>query len=211
METNGQTLFCPGIPGAGKTILTAAVIDHLTTRFTSEPTIGIAYIYCNFKRKNEQTIEDLLAILLSQLVRHSGSMPKAAQDLYSLHREKGTRPSLDEISKTLRSVVATYSRVFIIVDALDELQTSDICRRRFMSELFELQSRHRANIFATSRFIPEIIDQFRGGVELEILARSEDVNMYLAGHMDRLPQCVQRSQQLQEDIKAGISEAIDGM
>ncbi|KAF5639627.1 ankyrin repeat [Fusarium sp. NRRL 52700] len=42
---NGKTLFCPGFPGAGKTILTSIVIDELTTRFRDDDTVGIAYIY----------------------------------------------------------------------------------------------------------------------------------------------------------------------
>lgn len=66
-ETDKQTLFCPGIPGAGKTILTAIVIDDLTTQFSNDPTIGIAYVYFNFRRQNEQKAEDLLASLLKQL------------------------------------------------------------------------------------------------------------------------------------------------
>src|SRR5262249_50622350 len=31
--SNEQTMFCPGIPGAGKTILTSIVIDELNMRF----------------------------------------------------------------------------------------------------------------------------------------------------------------------------------
>jgi DNA replication protein DnaC len=66
-ETNKQTLFCLGIPGAGKTILTSIIVEELNTRFSNDPTIGIAYIYCNFRRQEEQKIDDLLASLLKQL------------------------------------------------------------------------------------------------------------------------------------------------
>src|SRR5438067_9082960 len=48
VKTDKQILFCPGIPGAGKTILTSIVVDYLTTcnQFSNDSTIGIAYIYC---------------------------------------------------------------------------------------------------------------------------------------------------------------------
>jgi hypothetical protein len=62
-----QALFCPGIPGAGKTILTSIIVDDLITRFQNDPTVNIVYIYCNFRRKDEQKIDDLLASLLKQL------------------------------------------------------------------------------------------------------------------------------------------------
>jgi hypothetical protein len=43
-----QTLFCSGIPGAGKTMITAIVVDHLSTKFQKDASAGIAYIYCNY-------------------------------------------------------------------------------------------------------------------------------------------------------------------
>jgi Cdc6-like AAA superfamily ATPase len=43
-----KTLYCPGIPGAGKTMLISIVIDHLLNTIQDE-SIGIAYIYCNYR------------------------------------------------------------------------------------------------------------------------------------------------------------------
>ena len=54
LDTDKQTLFCPGIPGAGKTIITAVVVNDLATRFADDLDIGIAYIYCDFRRRDEQ-------------------------------------------------------------------------------------------------------------------------------------------------------------
>ena len=212
LETDKQTLFCPGIPGAGKTILTAIVIDDLISRFYNNSTTGIAYIYCNFQRRDEQKIDDLLASLLKQLAESHPSLPGSVKDLYDRHKTKRTRPSVKEISSTLHSAAAQYSRVFIIVDALDECQAFDGCRTRLLSELFSLQKRHRSNILATSRLIPEIVDRFKGSSEsLDIRANHADVEMYLEGHICQLSSFVQRNGQLQTDIKTGISEAVDGM
>jgi hypothetical protein len=138
LNTNKQTLFSPGIPGAGKTILTSIVVEELTTRFHDDKSIGIAYLYCNFRRKDEQKIGDLLASLLKQLVEYQPSLPGSVKTLYNHHKDKRTRPSFDEISGVLQSVAAAYSRVFIIVNALDECQISDGCRQRFLLGLFNL-------------------------------------------------------------------------
>ena len=211
LKTSQKTLFCPGIPGAGKTILTSAVVNELTKRFSTDLRIGIAYFYCNFQRKHEQKTHDLLASLLKQLAESYPSLPGSVKDLYDRHKAKRTRPSLEEISRTLHSVAAKYLRVYIIVDALDECQALDGCRAGLLSELFNLQKRHRANILATSRFIPEIVNKFKGSDLLEIRASREDVERYLEGHMGQLLYFVQQNQQLQTDIKIGISEAVDGM
>lgn len=213
LATSKQTLFCPGIPGAGKTILTSIVVDFLNSRFDIDSDIGIAYIYCNFQRQHEQKIDDLLASVLKQLSQCRSSIPESVKILYDRHKTRRTRPSLDEIAGHLQSVAAMYSRVFIIVDALDECQASGGCRTRFLSELFNLQIRHGANIFATSRFIPNIIDRFKASLslEIEIRASPDDVARYLEGHIGQLPAFVQQDEQLQKEITISISKVVDGM
>jgi NACHT domain len=213
LDTDKQTLFCPGIPGAGKTILTAVVVNDLATRFADDLDIGIAYIYCDFRRRDEQKAEDLLASLLKQLTQGLSSLPGSVKSLYDKHnnRDKRTRPSLDEISKSLQSVATIYSRVFIIVDALDECQASNGWRARFLSEIFDLQTNCQASLFATSRFIPEITEKFEGRIVLEIRATKQDVRRYVDGHISHLPSFVGRNPELQEEIKTEIVKSVDGM
>jgi hypothetical protein len=209
LNQSKQTLFCPGIPGAGKTIITSIVIDHLWTIFQNNTSIGIAYLYCNYQR--QQKPADLLMSLLKQLVQRKLSIPEDVKDLYKCHKDDPTCPSFDKISKVLQSTVAEYSRTFIIVDALDEWQVSGD-RKKFLSEIFNLQAKIGASLFATSRFILEIMKEFDGrSTLLEIRANDEDVQRYLDGHMSRLPSFVLRRHDLQEEIKTEIIKAVDGM
>lgn len=207
--SNKQTLFCPGIPGAGKTILTAAVIDDITARFLHDRSIGIAYVYCDFRRQSEQSVEDLMASLLKQLSQYWPSLPDIVRRLYDRHRHRRTRPEFDEISTTFRSVAAMYSKVFIIIDALDECHTSSDCRTRFLTESLDFQATCDVNIFATSRFIPQIMQRFNDCMKLEIRAHDQDVQRYLRG---RILQC--ESKLLishSEEMQADITKAVDGM
>jgi Cdc6-like AAA superfamily ATPase len=96
IESSKQTLFCPGIPGAGKTILTSIVVNDLDNRFP-DSTVGIAYVFCNFRRKTEQTLYNLLASILKQLVENQPTPLLAVKEIYDKHGHKGTRPSLDDI------------------------------------------------------------------------------------------------------------------
>ncbi|KAF4627884.1 hypothetical protein G7Y89_g10266 [Cudoniella acicularis] len=211
LKTSQQTLFCPGIPGAGKTILTSIVVDNLSNRFRNNPTIGIAYLYCNFQRQHEQNIEDLLASLLKQLTQGRSHLPDSVKSLHDKHKGMRTRLLFDEISRALHSVATIYSRVFIVLDALDECQASDSCRSRFLSEIFNLQAKTRVNLFATSRPIPGIEREFKGCLLREILASDKDVSRYLDGHISQLPGFVLSSLELQEEIKIKISTAVKGM
>jgi hypothetical protein len=211
LNQSKQKLFCPGMPGAGKTIITSVVIEHLWTKFQNDTSVGIAYLYCNFRRQQEQKPADLLISLLKQLVQKRHSIPETVKSLYKHHEDKRTRPSFDEISKALYTVTADFSRVFIIIDALDECQVSDGGRKRFLSEIFHIQARTGANLFATSRFIPEIMKEFKESSSLEIRASEEDLQRYLDSHMLQLPSFVLRSADLQEQIKTEIVRAVDGM
>lgn len=211
VDNKKQTLFCPGILGAGKTILTSAVVDELVNRFANDKNIGIAYIYCGTQQKDEPKAEDFLKSLLKQLAEGRPYLPDSVKSLYDKHKDKRTRPSFDDISAALYSMATEYSRVFIVVDALDECPAAGGCRERFMSEIFALQPKCRANIYATSRFIPEITTKFTQHMSKEIRASNEDVQLYLEARMVQLPLFVQRNQQLQDMIKVKILAAVGGM
>jgi Cdc6-like AAA superfamily ATPase len=211
LNTDKLTLFCPGIPGAGKTTLTAVVVKNLHDKFQNDTNVGIAYIYCNFKQRTEQNAEHFLASLLKQLVQERCPLPDSVTCLYHNHSNKQTRPPFSEISSTLRSVAAIYSRLFIVVDALDECQVFDGCRAKLLSEIFCLQAECGANIFATSRFVPEIMRKFEGDASIEIRASDHDVRRYLDGNLSQLPGFVASSPELQEEVKTEIVRAVDGM
>ncbi|KAL6354415.1 hypothetical protein LRP88_11746 [Fusarium phalaenopsidis] len=211
LTTVGHTLFCPGMPGAGKTILTSTVVEDLTTRYRGDKNTAIAYIYFNFRTQDDQKLTNLLGSILRQCIQHLDRLPESVTALENECNKSSKRPSLDELSGTLQSVAAAYSRVFIVIDALDECQASDDRRAHLLSELFKLQARCGVNIFATSRFIPDIVDTFENGTTLEIRASSEDIERYVTGRIEHLQPFVRRNKQLQEEIKAGISAAVDGM
>jgi hypothetical protein len=211
LNHNKQTMFCPGIPGAGKTILASVVIDHLCNRYHSDHTVGITYIYFNFRQQHEQKPEDLLSSLLKQLLRDQASIPESMKTLYDHHSHKKTRPTIEEIATELHSVASKYSRTYIIIDALDECQVSNRSRKRFLSELSKLRHQAGVNIFVTSRYIPEIEKEFEGSVSVEIRASSDDVRRYLGGHMSQLPSFVSCKEDLQEAIVTEITQAADGM
>ncbi|KAI1055328.1 hypothetical protein LB506_011510 [Fusarium annulatum] len=209
-DSPAQTLFCPGIPGAGKTILTSIVIDSLEALFSMDRTVGIAYVYCNFQRQNDQTAKELVASLLKQLLQGLPAMPESIKLLYERHRTKGSPPSLEDVSSNLLSTAKLFSRVFIVVDALDECHTTDGTRTKFLEEIFKLQLHSKANIFATSRPIPEVKDQFQTSIVLEIRATDEDVERFLRGHMSQMPGFFRR-EGLEELVIGEIVRFVQGM
>lgn len=211
IESPQQTLFCPGIPGAGKTVLASIVIEELQARFGSDGNTGIAFAYCSFQRHEEQTVRRLLASLIQQLVQDLIPVPDSIRESYDNHLCKRTRPSADELSRALRSVVGQFSRVFIVIDALDECQSSGGSRIRIIDEVFNLQADYNLNFFATSRSTPEIDFLFQKKPTRRIQAARSDILKYLNANLEELPPFVSRYPDLQQDITVGIADAAEGM
>ena len=208
LKGSDKTLFCYGMPGAGKTMMTAIAIDHLCATAPSGD-IGIAYVFCNYKAQADQSALSLLAALLKQLVRPD--IAAAVTRMYNHHSKRKSRPSLEEIFGALQSVCSNYTTVYIVVDALDECADRDGARGRLIDKLRELQARIDMRLLFTSRFIPEITQKFQSNPMLEVRASEEDVKRFVAGQMPRLPECIQRDEDLKQDVQNMIVEAFGGM
>jgi hypothetical protein len=209
-HTTSQTLMCRGMPGAGKTILTSIVVDDLRAFSRTELAVGVAFIYCDYKLRHQQTGDMLLTSLLKQLVVGRSTLPDHIQDLYKDHGEGTCSLSSEDVRATLRLVTSSYSRTFIVVDALDEGEDHHLTT--LFSEIFSLQKEFGVNVIATTR--PAVTEQlsglFKGAIEIEIIAKDEDVQRYVEARMHELPICVSKGR-LNDDIKKKILECVDGM
>lgn len=214
VNSAGGTLFCPGIPGAGKTILSSVVIEDLFERAQKDPGMAVAFVYCNFNRHVEQSPQDIIGSLTTQLLQQAKSVPPSLRELYDSQNSR-RKPLEDEITAALPAVAQLCPRPFVVMDALDECQRPS--RDKVLSVLFEIQSKTGINLFMTSRFIPEITRHFSpitssGRTTVEIRAHEADLRLYLDKEIkSRLPLFVQRNADLQQDIQTAIVEATAGM
>jgi AAA domain len=174
LEGKRKTLFCHGIPGAGKTMIASIAINHLKASFSDDNT-GRAYLYCIYKSQDNQKADDLLASLLGQLVARQSMVPESIRQLYDDHRRKGenSRLSQNEIREGLHNTIKTYSRIFIVIDALDECETDGI-RKELLSEIYKLQEGSDTRLMVTFR--PSVdLERPSGVTELEIRAHKENI------------------------------------
>ncbi|KAK6519154.1 hypothetical protein TWF281_003843 [Arthrobotrys megalospora] len=148
-------------------IMTAAVIDRLLTSYKNNNRVGIAYLYLGCESLDKRKVEDLFASLLKQLTQGLSSVPDCVKDLYEYNRKSGTQPKLEEYSQTLLLVVGAYSKVFIIVNALEECGPRYRPRPRFLTEISDFQSKSCANLFVTckSTFYSNMHAEFRNYTE----------------------------------------------
>lgn len=202
------TLFCPGHPGTGKTVLAAAVIDYLmrSVHCVSNPVI---YLFCDYKRQSEQTGEYILSSLIRQVVHITGKLPTALDELYDHHDSVNTRPTLGELELTFRSIVRNLESVYIVLDALDECENK--VRTMTLRFLKGMQEDSKLLLLATSRFIPDVRGEMQAAVQVEIQATDEDVKAYVTNRLVELARCVTRDVDLQQLVVKSICAAVQGM
>jgi phage gp46-like protein len=205
LKNKGGLLFCPGIPGAGKTILTSIAVADLRERYHRDARVATVFYYIDFRR--QQTIDNIFLSLLKQLVEGRTELSKSVANYYDQHHERGTRPILDDAVTAFCNELRLYSRVFVVIDALDESQAG----ADLVSTVLDVQKDGRFNLLATSRSLPEISTQFADAAVLEIRASHQDVRTYLEAHIRQLPGFVKTNVKLQEEIKASIVRLVQGM
>ncbi|KAJ7271001.1 ankyrin repeat-containing domain protein [Mycena rebaudengoi] len=206
--STGESIWCLGIPGAGKTVLTSIVVDYLRNNFQGNNT-GVAAVYLNHKESEAQSPSDILASLWWQLASERLISP-LVQQLYQKHQNRRTRPSLDEVRKIFHSIVAEYSRVFVVVDALDEYPEA---HRHILLDALAVMG-GSVSLMLTSR--PNIAPEafFPTALVLEISAKDEDIRCYVKAQIQnsfRLSKHVRVRPELHKEIETKIAKNADGM
>lgn len=152
----------------------SVVVHHLQKQFLKDDTIAVLYIYFDYNSQNKLTMPRLLECLLRQLVRIRALSSTA--DILSDYKRKDSRPSPDEIADMLAAEFASYSRVLLLVDALDE-SPDDVgpCIGHVLSAMFS----ENISMLFTSRDIPEISQTFANDARIEIVAHDKDIRAYI--------------------------------
>jgi hypothetical protein len=207
----GETLWCPGMPGAGKTVLASIIIEDLRVKFNVED-VGIAWVYFNYNEHASQTTENLISSLLVQLVQRHPLVSGEVISSFRSHRARLSRPSTEEYLKLLRQELRRFTKTYFVIDALDECPTRNRRREKFVSELQRLQPGVR--LLFTSRPLRDIRAMMPSAPDLEIRANNEDVVLYLEGQIQqeaRLQRHIKDEPSLHSHIVAAIVESVEGM
>ncbi|KAH8696266.1 hypothetical protein BGW36DRAFT_451540 [Talaromyces proteolyticus] len=78
---------------------------------------------------------DLILGSLKQLIQGQLSIPDTVKGFYSRYMRTNTRPLVEVFSDALYHVTASYQKVIVVIDRLDEYEGCD----KFPREIFKLQ------------------------------------------------------------------------
>jgi hypothetical protein len=133
------------------TYLRSVIVDYLK-QWTQQDSVAIGYVYCIYNAV-DQTATNLIASLFQQVVQQQSVLSEDVTSLYDHHNEERTRPSLPSTSD-YQAHIQRFSRIFIVVDALDECSEDDGVRDLFLAQLRYLLPNIR--LLVTSREITSL-------------------------------------------------------
>ena len=173
-------LWCPGVPGAGKTMLASLVIDTLRqsvsashAQETDPARQGLAGLYCSYR--NPDNPSSLVGSVLSQLLSLMEQPPQV---------DPGAILDLEKLLPVLSSVFDHYSRLYLVIDALDECADVQALLEH-LREMLDLANRNESapdvHILITGRHnvAHEVQRKLMPNARLEISSDNEDVRKYL--------------------------------
>ncbi|EPS35817.1 hypothetical protein H072_10787 [Dactylellina haptotyla CBS 200.50] len=163
--TNKNNIFyCSGEPGIGKSVISALVINHLQNR----PNRTVVFFFFDRRRCDEQTpvhfVESLLGQMLDNLLNVKpitqyieNLVSEALEHIEYLDSSRNPNAELSELLRILLRVIrGASSRVFFIIDGLDE------CDGKFYDQVTYCLAQVNADIFITSRKPQKVASAFIG-------------------------------------------------
>jgi hypothetical protein len=189
----------------------STVIDYLERRFYKDD-VAIAFLYCNYKEQETQTLQALIGSLIQQLVQRHRDIPTDLKDLYERHARNKPRtpPTLRDCLDLLKSQLARCPKIFLVIDALDECEVQT--RTELCAQLQNLPE--SIHLLITSRPNPELENDINSSARLEILANDNDIEIYLEDQIERVKRLkghTQADPELRLLIKRTIRDNAQGM
>ena len=194
-----ETLWLAGMPGSGKTLLASIVIDHLEKQF-GQSDVGIAFIFCDYKDAS-QTSDKFKRAIVRQLLHRLDHIPEEIEKNYQAHAKRSTNLSSDELHDALLLTCSRFSRLFLVIDALDEVSAVNGVGESLLSMCKDLSPIIQSLV--TSRWTAGLENSIQEATYIQVAAQDQDIAMYLRSEIaskSRLRLFVQKDPAFKDQI-----------
>lgn len=192
----------------------STIIRHLIAEHGDE---HVAYYFFDFKDTAKQDVEGLLASLLMQIARNLGALPEPLLELYRRHQsrnpERPTPPTTDELLGVLIGILRLETKIFIVIDALDECKQIYLLLETWCA-IFD-QSESSCRFLLTSRAEIEIQTWLRElnikDLQIQSANVDHDVALYVRAVLQTDDRLRKHRQGIQDLIITTLTNGAKGM
>ncbi|TFK17016.1 ankyrin, partial [Coprinopsis marcescibilis] len=181
VESDCGILWGTGIPGAGKTILSSVVIDHLQGLAQGNSDICVVFAFCRYTEA--VPVRDILAGILRQMLERYPVVWQFAKAMYELHQREGTEPTQHELFEILKriSTSGVFKKCFYVLDGLDEASS------KTQFDILAVISQLPINFFITSRPLPLLKEVVCNARFFDIVAHNSDIALLIEEKLRQSP------------------------
>ncbi|RFU78516.1 hypothetical protein TARUN_3763 [Trichoderma arundinaceum] len=192
-QPSEAAIWLQGSRGFGKTILTSLLIDELAELRTPKKNYAIPreskiyYFYCQEEDSEHRTHLDILRGILHQMVDSNEELlPLCAEE-----SSGNTNLADTDVAQSLIEAFLEYnSRQYVIIDGLDECETSDEMRKTaafFMKQVTKFEKEikpGRLRVLFMSQMIPELVNarvmpENKSCIQLKSTDNADDIRSYV--------------------------------
>ena len=162
------------------------VIDTLYEQARGQ-NIAVLSLYCDYQAQKDQSAVNMIGSLIKQVAMGATEIPGEIKSAFEGRGQRGGKClRLPDMLKLFLNVISSTERVYICVDAVDELLPQD--RPEFLHTLRQIiQEASNTRLFLTGRpYIRGELDRHltRGIYTIRIVADQGDIARYLSQKMD---------------------------
>ncbi|KAL8654100.1 MAG: hypothetical protein Q9226_003563 [Calogaya cf. arnoldii] len=214
-QTENSKLWLQGIPGAGKTVLAATVIEDVLR--TSNSNHAVAFFYCDYKDPATHEPRLLLGSLVQQIAKQdeqSFERVKSFCDTHNPEYKENVEYDPQELLELVCDLTISFDRATIMVDGLDECGVNAAAVTELLASLNRAGKETNIKTLFLSRNHVDIREYLDEYTEIAIAAKSSDLRLYVGAEIDartRNHKLRIKEKSLKEHIMERLVEGADGM
>ncbi|CUS15233.1 unnamed protein product [Tuber aestivum] len=210
-EGRGGVLWLHGIPGCGKSVLSATAIEDVKNLCDTNDDYALAYFYFTFSDSEKQNLLNMLLSIVGQLLEgiSDRGFPDEVMNLYQNSKEIGKSTDIKALKYAFSQMIRLSKRTFIIFDALDEFARDT--REGLLSWIRELTVDHSAgslSILVTSRPEADIVRSLEPLATFAISLQSETINPDIRAFIQNSLDYKDSFKKFTEEIKGEIEDTL---
>ena len=151
-------------------------------------------------------------VVLRQLLHRLDHLPEEVEKLYQVHARRSSEPTSGELDDVLLLTAGQFSRIFIIIDALDEASGTSGLADALLQLCRDLGENTQSLI--TSRWTGELKKHIVEATHIEVSAKDQDIAEYLHHEIkarSRLRLFIQKEPAFEKEIINTILRSCKGM
>ncbi|KAK8018757.1 hypothetical protein PG991_007947 [Apiospora marii] len=221
-------LWCHGGPGTGKSVMASVIVDYVQRELSSHtPCPILTYAYFSYQDAEGKQAEPAVASLTKQLIGAHEKIPDVIMEAFKDHSNQGKKPTFETMTTMFCQMAKQASKVFVVIDALDECHETDrdLFLGHFITEV--LQNSSSIRLLITSRPETSISDYLRRlpirEFEIGGTHTRRDIKSYVRGRLESSSQPIPgsngraqrtlmvQSPHVRDEISEILESSSDGM